>query len=94
MDFSHEWTDWHLTRRGWFKGSYKVDFSDVKIIDPPSDRILTRRYEERITSVSAPLKITKRNVWDNGNPTEIKTFFKKFKFPNSLSVEQPCFDYN
>lgn len=93
MEFSHEWTDWHLTPRGWVKGSYKVDFGEEKIVDPPLDRVLTRRYEEMIASVSAPLKIVKRNIWDNGNSEQIKTLYKKHKFPNSLSVERPCLDY-
>ena len=92
MDFSHEWTDWHLTPKGWVKGSYKVDFSEVRVAEIPADRVLTRRYEEKIASVSSPLKILKRNIWDNGNPELIKKLYKKHKFPNSLSVEQPILD--
>jgi hypothetical protein len=94
MNFSHEWTDWHLTPSGWVKGSYKVDFKNEAVIEPPKDRVLTRRYEEIITSVSAPLKIVKRNIWDNGDTEIIKKFYKKFQFPNSLSVEKHALSYN
>jgi hypothetical protein len=94
MDFSHEWTDWHLTPRGWVKGSYKVDFKNEVSVEAPKNRVLTRRYEEIITSVSAPLKIVKTNVWDNGKTEMIKKLYKKYQFPNSLSVEKHCLSYN
>ena len=94
MDFSHEWTDWHLTPKGWVKGSYKVDFKEEIDVVAPKNRVLTRRYEEIITSVSAPLKIVKSNVWDNGDTEMIKRLYKKYQFPNSLSVEKHSLSYN
>lgn len=94
MNFSQEWTEWHLTPKGWVKGSYKVDFKDTITLDPPKDRVLTRKYEEIITSVSAPLKIVKTNVWDNGNTDGIKKLYKKFQFPNSLSVDKHSLSYS
>jgi hypothetical protein len=47
MPISDEWTDWHLTPKGWESGSLKVDGQGVTDIAPPDDRVLTVREHER-----------------------------------------------
>ena len=51
MSASHEWTEYHLTPRGWEQGSWKIDFGDVHKKDPPPNRFLTCVYHERLSSV-------------------------------------------
>ena len=85
-NFSYEWTDWHLTPKGWVKGNCKTDFHQAIVVDPPKDRVLTRRYIEIISNFYAPLRIYRKNVWNNGNSEEIIRLFKQFRYPNSLAV--------
>ena len=49
MAESNEWTEWHLTKNGWEKGSNKTDFNkEIKVT--PESRFLTKRYTEIVTS--------------------------------------------
>jgi len=63
MSASNEWTLWHLTPRGWERGSEKVDFRDVNEKPPPSDRVLTFKYREFMGSMSSPMEKTCVEVW-------------------------------
>ena len=40
MSYSDEWTEWHLTPRGWERGSERTDGPDVEFKEPPADRVL------------------------------------------------------
>lgn len=94
MDLSYEWTDWHLTPEGWVKGDYKTDFNrEVVKVKPPANRVLTRRYIESISTVYAPLKITRKNIWSIRNVSEIKRLFRKYQYPNSLVTKQEYIHY-
>jgi hypothetical protein len=44
MSASNEWTEWHLTPRGWERGTEKLDFSGISEVSPPPDRVLTVRW--------------------------------------------------
>jgi hypothetical protein len=46
MSFSNEWTEWHLTPRGWESGSERTDGPGTTLKDPPVDRALTHRWSE------------------------------------------------
>jgi hypothetical protein len=85
MILSLEWTDWHLTPNGWTKGSHKMDFHNIHFKEPPPDRLLTRRYEESIESIYAPLKIKRKTLWANCNPKLIKKLIRQYNFPNTLN---------
>jgi hypothetical protein len=41
-----EWAVWHLTYKGWVRGSYKIDFEGSEDIPPPKDRVLSCLYKE------------------------------------------------
>jgi hypothetical protein len=43
-----EWQEYHLTLRGWVKGSCRDDFGHGEDIEPPLDRVLTQRYVETV----------------------------------------------
>ncbi len=46
MASSNEWTEWHLTPRGWERGTEKIDFGDTEVVIPPEDRVLTCVYRQ------------------------------------------------
>ena len=43
MTASYEWTEYHLTPRGWESGSEKTDFG-CRDVSPPVDRVMSVRY--------------------------------------------------
>lgn len=51
MSASNEWWELHLTPRGWVDGSEKMDFSPLKEVEPPADRVLTVRHREHQSSI-------------------------------------------
>lgn len=48
-----EWTEWHLTPRGWERGSTRVQGKGNMWVDEPEDRALSFVYKE-IESPSQP----------------------------------------
>lgn len=48
MSASDEWTEWHLTPRGWERGSEKRDFSGVKSSPAPDGSVAVYRYRETL----------------------------------------------
>lgn len=50
MSESDEWTDWHLTPRGWEEGSQKLDFVGYQEKPVPKDGVMTCRYSEKLSS--------------------------------------------
>lgn len=46
MAASNEWTEWHLTPRGWERGSKKTDFKGVTRKDKPTDSVMCMCYAE------------------------------------------------
>jgi hypothetical protein len=44
MAMGDEWTEWHLTPRGWERGSERQDAYGTKTKPPPTDTVLTVRY--------------------------------------------------
>ena len=50
MAASNEYTEWHLTARGWERGSERIDFQETIIKDPPTDRELSYKYFEFMSS--------------------------------------------
>jgi hypothetical protein len=50
MSASNEWFEYHLTPQGWVTGSEKIDFSGIKGKDIPTDRVLTLRFNEYMSS--------------------------------------------
>lgn len=49
---SNEWSEYHLTPRGWEDGSDKTDFASTTTMRPdPPDRVLTLRYSETQSSM-------------------------------------------
>ena len=50
MSHSNEWTDWHLTPRGWERGSERTDGVGIEEKPIPADRVKTMRWVEEQSS--------------------------------------------
>ena len=73
MSASHEWTQWHLTPRGWEPGKSCLDFQSAKgPEDLPADRVLSVTYDEYMGSTFS---------------TVDKTFQETFRSPDTQAVE-------
>jgi hypothetical protein len=46
MAVRREWTEWHLTPRGWQPGSTRREGAGTKWTDEPEDRVLTCVFQE------------------------------------------------
>ena len=63
MSLSKEWTEWHLTPRGWERGSERVDFAGTTTLPTPADAVLTSEYREEQSSVYSKMESSLRVVW-------------------------------
>ncbi len=85
MSASHEWTEYHLTPRGWEKGAWKTDFGDTHKNDVPSDRVLTCEYHEFLSSVFAQMSRYTDETWRSRDENKVKELLKEFgECPNRL----------
>lgn len=70
MSASNEWTEYHLTPRGWERGGYQWDFGKAERPDPPTDRVMTCIYRERMSSGFSKMKESVETTW-KGEPKAI-----------------------
>ena len=85
MSFSLEYTDWHLTPRGWEKGTEKIDFGATTEVKPPADRVLTFRFLEEQTSAYSKMHKSSRERWRSTDSAAVDRLLAKFgDAPNSL----------
>ena len=84
MAASDEWTEWHLTPRGWERGSERVDVGNVTPRDPPADRVLTVRYRE-YSSWGANLTVYQDELWRSPDVESVDSLLRQFcEAPRSL----------
>jgi hypothetical protein len=62
MAIRKEWTEWHLTPRGWEKGSTRREGRGNDWRDEPADRLLSYQHCE-LHGASGPPKITTEETW-------------------------------
>jgi hypothetical protein len=85
MSASHEWSEWHLTPRGWERGSWKTDFGSIHHEDPPPDRVLTCKYHEKVSSSFSQIRKYVEELWRLDYESRIKELIDKFgECPESL----------
>jgi len=84
MSASNEWTEWHLTPKGWVRGSEKRDFSSVDR-EPPKDRVLTVVYSEFVSSSFSAMDKNLESTWQSTHAPTIAKFTAEFgPPPNTL----------
>ncbi|GEC42064.1 hypothetical protein JOH52_002827 [Sinorhizobium meliloti] len=84
MSASNEWTEWHLTPRGWEEGDSKTDFA--KNSKPtPKDRVQTVEHREFLSSSFSRLEVTNDIIWSSDDESLIAELRAKFgDAPNHL----------
>ncbi|MBY5784389.1 hypothetical protein HFN62_11635 [Rhizobium leguminosarum] len=84
MSASNEWTEWHLTPRGWEEGDSKTDFNSISK-PTPTDRVETVEHREFIASAYSGLNVTNNVTWSSGDTKAIAALRAKFgDAPNTL----------
>ena len=63
MAISRQWTEWHLTPRGWVSGSSRRDGEGNVWRDEPEDRIVTFDYQEQIDKAHPEPHATVQESW-------------------------------
>jgi len=85
MSASNEWTEWHLTPRGWERGTEKLDFGGTTDRKIPKDRVLTKKYREKSSSIYSPQEKELNTIWSSNDNIRIQNLTKKFgECPKSL----------
>lgn len=75
----NEWTEWHLTPRGWEKGTEKQDYpAQVKQLEPPLDRVLTYRYHQNIPINSIWMQKSANEIWKCSDQKIVAELLQKF----------------
>lgn len=83
MAISNEWTEWHLTPRGWEAGSKKRDHSGTHRVERPQDAVLTCTYYDiRTGPGSQPYDTEDYRIGDDSLVHELLGKFGSF--PRSL----------
>lgn len=77
MSASNEWTEWHLTPKGWERGTEKEDFRRIDR-DPPTDRVLTAKYREYLSSSFSTMDKSSEVIWKCDDETSIAALLAKF----------------
>ena len=67
MSYSNEWTEWHLTPRGWESGSERTDGPGVELKPEPPDRVLTYRWSEVQTSAYGQMHRSLEKKWESAD---------------------------
>jgi hypothetical protein len=79
-----QWTDWHLTPRGWERGSH-TDGQDTEWKDAPEDRVLTYRWSKSQSSPHSDTFSELEKEWESDKSTLVRELFEKYgKVPRHL----------
>jgi hypothetical protein len=85
MAIRKEWTEWHLTPRGWEKGSTRREGRGNEWCDEPVDRLLSYQHSELHTSSGQP-QIRTEETWRIKDPAALE----RLKAALASYGEVPC----
>jgi hypothetical protein len=75
----YEWTEWHLTPRGWERGYTKpFDSEQVEELEPPLDKVLTCRYQQNIPINSTWVQKYVSEIWKSPDQKKVAQLLEKF----------------
>jgi hypothetical protein len=84
MSASNEWTEWHLTPRGWERGTEKEDFNVIRR-DAPNDRFLTVKWYEYLGYSMSKMQKGHDEIWRSSDEQKVNEYIIKFgEAPKSL----------
>lgn len=78
MSASHEWNEYHLTPAGWVAGNSQMDSGPLPPRPIPPNRLLTRRYTDRMSSPFSKIDKYWNQVWTSEMKAEIGEALSKF----------------
>jgi len=73
-----EWTEWHLTPRGWEKGATRVHGQGNTWVEEPVDRLLSSVYQEVEADGSSEVKKWSEETYRSKKTAEVETALQKF----------------
>ncbi len=71
MAVRREWTEWHLTPRGWEMGSTRHGEAGNAWRDEPEDRLLSMTYKEQQTSSQPVATKGVEESWRTKDPVKL-----------------------
>jgi hypothetical protein len=77
MAVRKEWTEWHLTPRGWEKGATRVHGQGNTWVEEPLDRVLSCVYQELENSDPPQLKKWSEETWRSKKEEDVKAALEK-----------------
>src|SRR5579883_2988942 len=78
MAVRKEWTEWHLTPRGWEKGATRVHGQGNTWVEEPVDRLLSFVYQEVETGASPDVKKWSEETFRSKKSSEVEEALKKY----------------
>lgn len=81
MSLSDEWTEWHLTPRGWESGTERIDFAGITPKNRPEDAVLTVRWRESLSSMYSKPDRYHTTVWRSNNKEAVDKLLSQFGDP-------------
>jgi hypothetical protein len=73
-----EWTEWHLTPRGWEKGATRVHGQGNTWVEEPVDRLLSCVYQEVETDTSTEVRKWSEETFRSKKKAELDAALNKF----------------
>lgn len=78
MPLRKEWTEWHLTPRGWEKGATRVHGQGNTWIEEPLDRVLSCVYQEMESDTSPDIKKWDEETWRSKKSEQVGELLQKY----------------
>jgi hypothetical protein len=78
MAVRKEWTEWHLTPRGWEKGATRVHGQGNTWVEEPLDRALSSVYQELQSDGSPEIKKWVEETRRSKKTSEVDDLLKQF----------------
>ncbi len=78
MALRNEWTEWHLTPRGWERGATRVQGKGNTWTVEPEDRALSFVYKEVETSASPEVRKSAEETWRSKTATNVNDLLRQY----------------
>lgn len=78
MAIRKEWTEWHLTPRGWERGAARVHGEGNTWVEEPTDRVLSFVYQELQTDASPEVQKWAEETWRSKKAQNIDALLKQY----------------
>jgi len=78
MSFSQEFTEWHLTSRGWERGTKVEMFKPPVFAEPPGDRVLSVKWLEDQPYPSDDMQTSLVELWRAPDSGAVRDLLARF----------------